>query len=65
MYEDEAGFGAGRVEAVLEGADEAQVGVGHAEVGGGEAVVVEGVGTGVFHEGFEAGTGLCGEGGLC
>lgn len=39
---------------MLERADEAEVGVGEARGGVGEAVVVEGVGAGVFHEGFEA-----------
>ena len=63
MHEDEAGLGAGRVEALFEGADQAEVGVGGAEVRGGEAIVEEGVGAGVFEEGLEAGA--VGEKGVC
>lgn len=62
VREDEPGFRRGRVEAVLEGADEAQGlrGVGEREVRVGGDVVEEGVGAGVFHEGFE-----CASGGRC
>lgn len=41
--EDEAGLGGGGVEAILEGTDEAQVGVFEAGFGVGEVVVEEGV----------------------
>ena len=54
MGEDEAGFGGGGGEPALEGADEAEIGVGRgAERGVGEAVVVEGVGGSVGHEGWD------------
>ena len=39
---------------MFEGADETDVGWSEAGGGGDEAVVEQGVGTGVFHEGFEA-----------
>lgn len=56
VYEHEAGFGRGRVQTMLEGADKADIGrLGKGEADGGvdEVVVEEGVGAGVFHEGFK------------
>ena len=50
--EHKAGFGGGRREAPLEGSDELEIIVGRCPKGGvGEAVIVEGVGGGVGHEG--------------
>lgn len=54
VHQDEAGLGRRRVEAVLEGADETQVGVVHAALGVLEAVVEESIRPRVLHEGLEA-----------
>lgn len=53
VYEYEVCFGGGGVEFVFECVDEVEVGVGEVRGGVGEVVVVEGVGVGVFYEGFE------------
>ena len=61
--QDEAGFGRSWVQAALEGADEAQVGVGgDADGGVGEAVVVQGVGGGVGHKGWNVESGVVSRG---